>query len=110
LIFLLYGGGIAFAFLFLLIATLTWKSESRRRFLYVLSFLALVSQSGCWHVAIAIGRGGDDFGMDKYVILAGAVLFVWALILEVIWIRSEAKKRRDASRSTPDDYGRRTDR
>jgi hypothetical protein len=115
LIFLLYDGGIAFAFLFLLNATLAWKSGKIRKLLYAFSFLALIAQAGCWHLATAIGnsRGGhgeDEFGMDNYVFLAGAVLFVWAFILELIGIKSEPKKRHDASGSTLDDYGRRTDR
>ena len=98
--FLLSGGGIAPAFVFLLIATFIRKSESVRKFLYVLSFLALVMQTGCWHLATAIGGNGEDaFGMDNYVMCAGAALFVWAFVLELIWVKSEAKKRHDESGS-----------
>jgi predicted MFS family arabinose efflux permease len=108
LIFLLSGGCIGLAFIFLLIATFLRKSQSRRKFLYVLSFLALVMQSGCWHLATAIGNatgghGNDDFGMDKYVFLAGAMLVVWAFILELIWIKSEAKKRHAANENIETD-------
>ncbi len=102
LVFLLYGGGIALAVFFVIGATFAHKGGVRS-WLYCLSFLILLAQTGCWHFAIAFGNatgghGEDEFGLDKWVILAGVVLCVWAFAIEFSWMKFHAKRQRQNRR------------
>ena len=88
--------GIALAFVFLLVATFVRKSDGGRKVLYVLAFLALFAQGGCWHFLSDIGRStGADGGPDltRIIVVAAIVAFIWAFLLEWAALKRWAKER-----------------
>ncbi len=92
--FLLYGGGLLAAFLFMLAATFRLQKLSRLIVYLVLAASALFAQGGCWHVASGIGRatGSSDSpgrDWDSFGLVSGSVVVfaLWAatLIAVRIW-------------------------
>ena len=85
-IFLLYGGGLAFAFVFLAIATVRRKHRAAVVTFVILSAFSLFAQVGCWSVASGVGRAtnGGDSGESAWrnTLSGGAyILAAWALLL-----------------------------
>ncbi len=101
------GGGIGCAFCCLLIATFARNAAALRYGLYVLGFLALLAQGGCWAVmtkldAIDPGPDFDSYAarLRRIFLVAGGVAFLWALVLEWIalrrWKRSQLENAEQA--------------
>ncbi len=102
------GGGILCAFACLLIATFARKSEARRIGLYVIAFLALLAQWGCWSAVTelgTIGRGravDEGAGFRRIVFGAAAAAFIWALILEWRALKRWQRNQREAAAEQSD--------
>ena len=86
--FLLYGGGLVFATVFMIVATFRRARLSTLVTFVLLSVFSLVAQAGCWSAAAGIGRatnGGGSGAQDwdwYHAVSSGFVISaVWALIL-----------------------------
>ncbi len=102
------GGGIGCAFCCLLIATFACKAGAFRQGLYVMAFLALLAQGGCWAVMTKLESidPGPDMHNDarrlgRILLAAGGVAFLWALLLE--WIALRRWKRSQPGNPEPKD-------
>ena len=86
--FLLYGGGLLAAFLFMLAATFRPQQLGRLIPCLVLAAFSIFAQGGCWHVASSIGRatgGSNPPGRDwdpLGLVSGGFIVFaLWAVTL-----------------------------
>jgi ABC-type transport system involved in multi-copper enzyme maturation permease subunit len=87
-LFLLFGGGLGLALVFMVMATFRRARLSTLVTFVTFSFFCLVAQGGCWSVAAGInrppteeGRGAQDWDWYHAVSSAFILCAVWASIL-----------------------------